>query len=97
MVNQGDIVKCDGIEFPFVVVSNNIYNKSGSVLVCPIVKKNMSVLSFPINSQSIKGYAQCDNLRMINLKKRDYIIKGSVSIAELLNIIDMIAAITDIV
>lgn len=97
MVNQGDIVKCDGIEFPFVIVSNNTYNKSGSALVCPIVKKNISVLSLPINNQSIKGYAQCDNLRMINLKKRDHIIKGSVSIVELINIIDMIAAITDIV
>lgn len=97
MVKQGDVVKFDNLAFDCVVVSNDLYNSSGNAVVCPIVKNSKSILAFPVETDVIKGYVQCDNLRMMNMNKRDYLNKGSVSVIEMINIMDIVSSIMDII
>lgn len=38
-IEQGDLLKIEGLPHPVIVVSNNYFNQSGKAIVCPIVKK----------------------------------------------------------
>ena len=37
-IEQGDLLKVSGLQYPVIVVSNNFFNESGKAIVCPIVK-----------------------------------------------------------
>ena len=37
-VEQGDLIKVAGLNYPVMVVSNNFFNETGKAIVCPIVK-----------------------------------------------------------
>ena len=37
-IEQGDLLRIEGIKYPVIVVSNNYFNQSGMVIACPIVK-----------------------------------------------------------
>lgn len=39
-VEQGALLKVEGLAHPVIVVSNNFFNQSGKVIVCPILKKS---------------------------------------------------------
>ena len=36
MIEQGDMLRVGGINYPVIVVSNNFFNQSGKVIACPI-------------------------------------------------------------
>lgn len=88
MVEQGDMIIIDGIEWPCVVISKNIYNNSGHVIVCPVTKQSDATLGYEIPS----GYIQCDNLRMLDLKKRGYSVKGRISMIDLVQVLSRVTA-----
>ena len=49
MVEQGHIIKIEGIKYPALVVSRNLYNESGRVIVCPVVSEDTgATLAYPI-------------------------------------------------
>lgn len=97
MVEQGDIICCAGIEFPCVVVSRNLYNKSGSVIVCPITKNEAATLSYEISSSMVCGYVQCDNLRLLNVFKRNVQIRGHIDMKDLVNVLSRINSLFDLI
>ena len=97
MVEQGDVIFVSAIDTPLLVVSKNVYNQSGFAVVCPILKKKASDLCTECAWKTGKGFAQSDNLRLLNLHNRSYSIKGNVGMANLLCVLSCISAIFDIV
>ena len=93
MVEQGQVIKIDGIKFPALVVSKNVFNESGRVIVCPVVSEDTgATLAYPIGSDR---YVLCDNLRQFDLNSRLYSIKDRVSLAEMINITDRVQSLFD--
>lgn len=96
MVEQGDILKLLGINFPVLVVSKEIYNKTNHIIACPLSDTDSSSLfSVSISADSFKGYAYIDNLKRIDLGERSYHVMGNVSLSQLIIIINMIQSIFD--
>ena len=93
MVEQGDILKIEGIEYMVLVVSKNRFNESGHVIVCPIISEETSAtLAFPIDQGMT---VLCDNLRQLDLKARVHSVKGRISMVQLIHIIDRIQSMFD--
>ena len=98
MVNQGDVINVGGIDAPLLVISKNTYNDSGAMIVCPIVKKKpKNILNKYIETQMIKGYVVCDDMKRLNWKDRGTFNKGTISSTKLFQILDMVSAIIDYV
>ena len=93
MVEQGQIIKIDGIKYPTLVVSKNLFNESGRVIVCPVVTEAFgATLAYPIDPDR---YVLCDNLRQLDLNARFYSITDRVSLAGIINITDRIQSLFD--
>jgi mRNA-degrading endonuclease toxin of MazEF toxin-antitoxin module len=93
MVEQGDILKMEGINHSALVISKNLYNTSGHVIVCPIISDDTaSTLSYPIGSGM---YVQCDNLRHLDISKRRYSVKDRIPLIHMINIIDRVQSLFD--
>jgi len=96
MVEQGDIIKLSGVKYPLLIVSKPAYNRGDHIIACPILSTdNGSVLSFSVESEFIKGFARVDNLRMFDLKARNYSSKGRIPLSRQILIIDMIQSLFD--
>lgn len=56
-IEQGDILKVQRQSFPVIVVSNNFFNESGKVIVCPIQEKAAAgPLHLPLKSDLAEGW-----------------------------------------
>ena len=98
MVEQGDVVKVNGVELPLLVVSGNAYNKSGAAILCPIVKNaSEATLKVFVENEQISGYALCDNIRHLDIAKRGYSGKGHIPLTKMILILDMIQSLFDYV
>jgi mRNA-degrading endonuclease toxin of MazEF toxin-antitoxin module len=98
MVKQGDIVTVRGIKHPMLVVSKDSYNKTGNMLVCPIVKEEPDILlKVYFETPQILGYVCCDSIRQLCWEDRGCSNKGSIPIAKLLYVLDMISSIFDFI
>jgi mRNA-degrading endonuclease toxin of MazEF toxin-antitoxin module len=93
MVEQGDIIKIDGIKNTALVVSKNLFNESGHAILCPIMTGSLpSTLSYSIDEDK---YVLCDNMRQIDIESRGYSVTGRVPLAHLINIVDRIQSLFD--
>ena len=93
MVEQGDIIKIQGIQQSALVVSKNLFNRTGHVIVCPVVSEDTSAtLAYPIDTDL---YVLCDNLRQLDIDSRGYSVKGRVSLADMVNIIARVQSLFD--
>ena len=73
MIEQGDLLKVDGIQHPVIVVSNNFFNESGKAIVCPILKKAVpGPLHIELKDSSVEGYVLCEQVRYLDLASRRY-------------------------
>ena len=73
MIEQGDLLKVDGIQHPVIVVSNNFFNESGKAIVCPILKKAVpGPLHIKLKDSSVEGYVLCEQVRYLDLASRRY-------------------------
>ena len=61
---QGDLLKVNGISFPVIVVSNDLFNSTGKAVVCPI-EKNTSAgpLHIELTDAPVEGYVLCEQVR----------------------------------
>ena len=93
MVEQGQILKIDGIKYPALVVSKNIFNESGRVIVCPVISGAANAtLAYPIGQDR---YVLCDNLRQLDLESRPFSVKDRVSLAGMIHIADRVQSLFD--
>ena len=72
-VEQGDLLKVEGIVHPVIVVSNNFFNQSGKAVVCPIVKKAApGPLHIELKDSGVQGCVLCEQVRYLDLAGRRY-------------------------
>ena len=72
-VEQGDILKIEGIRYPVIVVSNNFFNQSGKAIVCPILKSAApGPLHIELKDSSVDGVVLCEQVRYLDLDVRCY-------------------------
>ena len=71
MVDQGDIIKVEGIRDLVLILSKSAYNETGKIIGCPIVtKKTESSFQVEVPIDSKTFYAQSDSL--IHMQKRPH-------------------------
>lgn len=93
MVEQGEILKLEGIKHEALVVSKDRYNESGNIIVCGIADKPVNpAICFPISEDK---YAICDDMRKLDLRCREFSVKGRVSLAHMIQIIDRLQSLFD--
>lgn len=96
MVEQGDIIKIEGIKNFAVVISKNIYNESGKAVVCPVMDKaSDSLFEVEIDLDDEKKYVASDCVRQMDLDSRGYHKCGRVAYNRLIYIIDMSQSVID--
>ena len=96
MVDQGDIIKAEGISFLLVVISKDTYNQTGHALVCPIVDTpSDSPFTFDIDLPGVSGQVWYDQLRNIDLDARGYSVQDHMPLAMTLQLVDRIQALID--
>lgn len=94
--SQGEIIKVENIKYPLLVVSKDFFNTSGEVVVCPIVENTLEgPLHIYIETDKIKGYARCEDLKNLDLKARRFKKIDSISIFHLMDIVYAIQSIFD--
>ena len=72
-VEQGDLLKVEGIQHPVIVVSNNFFNRSGMAIVCPIMKKAVpGPLHIEIKDGPVEGFVLCEQVRYLDLSSRRF-------------------------
>ena len=70
-IEQGDLLKVEGIKYPVIVVSNNYFNQSGMVIVCPIVNTAVpGPLHIPLKDSAAQGIVLCEQVRYLDLSSR---------------------------
>lgn len=88
---QGDILKIENYKDYFLVVSKDIYNETGQVIVCPIVKvaKLLPIIQ-EISFEGTKQYVLCDQMKKLNMGVRGSKRIGQISIRDRMEISDII-------
>jgi mRNA-degrading endonuclease toxin of MazEF toxin-antitoxin module len=93
MVEQGDILKVEGIKHQVVVISKNSINELGRVIVCPLIHPDViPALSVMIDDGV---YVACDTIKQLDLEERRYSVRGHISILKLISIIDRVQSMMD--
>ena len=70
-IEQGDLLKIEGIKYPVIVVSNNYFNRSGMVIACPIVKTAVpGPLHIPLKDSAAQSIVLCEQVRYLDLSSR---------------------------
>ena len=95
-VEQGDLLKISGLNYPMIVVSNNFFNQSGKAVVCPILKNAIEgPLHIPLKDSSIEGYVLCEQVRYVDLSARRYSRLTSSHYFDVMDISDAVMGIFD--
>ena len=95
-LRQGDIIKFEKIQFPVLVVSKDFFNEAGMIVGCPILEKcEVGALHIPVNGKDIKGYVQCEMLKVFDVNIRRGRKVDSIHMADIMNVTDAIQGIFD--
>lgn len=93
-VEQGDLLKVDGVAHPVFVVSNNFFNRSGKVIACPILKKaTPGPLHISIDNQIVEGSVLCEQVRYLDLSARRFTKLSQAHYFETMDISDAVMGI----
>lgn len=95
-VEQGDLLKIGGLKYPVMVVSNNFFNKSGKVIVCPIVDTaSKGPLHIPLKDSQVTGFVLCEQVRYLDLSKRHYSKLSNTHYFDIMDISDAVISMFD--
>lgn len=94
MVNQGDIIKVEGIKLNILVVSQDMINENEVCIGVPLSKDFKETVTHIKNSFS-KELLITEQLRYIDLTARYYQKLGSLSLQEMQNVIDVVQGLFD--
>ena len=98
MVDQGDILKVEGIKSQILVISKSLYNESGKVVACPLLNSQTdSSFLVEIQLADEKYFVESDSVKKIDIAKRGYRVVGRAPLAKLMIVLDMVQAIIEIV
>jgi len=93
-VEQGDLLKVDGVAHPVIVVSNNFFNRSGKVVACPILKQAVpGPLHIRLSNTDLEGFVLCEQVRYLDLSARHYVRLSQIHYYEIMDISDAVMGI----
>jgi mRNA-degrading endonuclease toxin of MazEF toxin-antitoxin module len=96
VIEQGDILKVEKLNSPVLVVSKNFFNQSEEAIVCPIIKSaGLDPLHICIKAEDISGFVLCEQMRLLDLRVREFKKTGRIKYADIINITDAIQGIFD--
>ena len=96
VIEQGDMLRVSGIEYPVIIVSNNYFNESGKVIACPILKNAVEgPLHIKLRDSTVEGYVLCEQVKYLDLKARDYSKLTSTHYFDIIDISDAVMGIFD--
>ena len=91
---QGDLLSIANIKHTVLVVSNNTFNESGSVMVCAVVRNaEPGPVHIKLQTPEVEGYALCEQLKLIDLTARRFSKLGAVLHYDVLNVADAVMSI----
>lgn len=96
MVNQGDIIKVDGIKLNMLVISRDIINENEVCIVVPL-SSNFSESVTHIKNSFSRELLITEQLRYIDLTSRYYKKLGNLSLEEMQNVVDVVQGLFDII
>ena len=92
-VEQGDLLKVEGIQHPVIVVSNNFFNESGKAIVCPILKKAVpGPLHIELKDSTVEGFVLCEQVRYLDLASRRYLKLTQTHYFDIMDISDAVSS-----
>ena len=95
-VDQGDLLKVEGLKYPAIVVSNDFFNASGKAIVCPIVKNAIAgPLHIPLRNCPVEGYVLCEQVRFVDLAARRFSKMTATHYFDIMDISDAVMGIFD--
>ena len=95
-VEQGDVIKVAGLNYPVMVVSNNFFNETGKAIVCPIVKNAVEgPLHIRLKESTVEGYVLCEQVRYLDLTVRRFSKLGDAHHYDVMDISDAVMGMFD--
>lgn len=96
-LEQGQIIKVENIKGELLVVSKELYNKTGSVIVCPIVDNmNEGILQYRIHTEKVSGTVLCDQIKNLDLSVRGYKVLCNIDLLSRMTISDIIQGLIEV-
>lgn len=95
-VEQGDLLKVEGLKHPVMVVSNDFFNESGKAIVCPILKgATEGPLHIPLRKCPVEGVVLCEQVRYVDLSARRFSKLAESRYFDIMDISDAVMAMFD--
>ncbi|MBR4442390.1 MAG: type II toxin-antitoxin system PemK/MazF family toxin [Clostridia bacterium] len=95
-VKQGALLRVGGIQWPVVVVSNDFFNTSGKVVVCPILEDAVEgPLHIRMTDAPVEGFILCEQVRFVDLKARRFSRIGDLNYYTLMDVSDAVMGMFD--
>ena len=96
MIEQGDMLRVSGINYPMIVVSNNFFNQSGKVIACPIMKNAIEgPLHIKLKDSTVEGIVLCEQVKYLDLKARHFSKLTSTHYFDIMDISDAVMGMFD--
>ena len=96
IIEQGDMLRISGINYPVIVVSNDFFNQSGKVIACPIVKNAIEgPLHIKLKDSSVEGIVLCEQVKYLDLKARHFSKLTSTHYFDIMDISDAVMGMFD--
>lgn len=96
LVEQGDLLKVDGLSHPVIVVSNNFFNQSGKAVVCPTLRRAAAgPLHIRLKDTPVEGYVLCEQMRYVDLAARHFSKLTATHYFDIIDISDAVMSIFD--
>lgn len=91
-VEQGDLLKVEGIAHPVMVVSNNFFNQTGKAIVCPVMKTAVpGPLHIALKAPAVEGFVLCEQVRYMDLAARRFARLVGAHYYDVMDIADAVA------
>lgn len=71
IIEQGDIIKAEGLKGFYLIVSKNFFNMTEQAILCPIADDaSPDPLHIMIRTDEVAGAVLCEQMRMVDLRYR---------------------------
>ena len=95
-IEQGDLLKVDGLKYPVIVVSNDFFNGSGKAIVCPILKNAVEgPLHIRLKDCPVEGVILCEQVRYVDLSVRRFSKMTASHYFDIMDISDAVVSMFD--
>lgn len=96
VIEQGDIIKVEGLKGFYLIVSKNSFNMTEQAILCPVVDDaSQDPLHIAIKTDEVSGSVLCEQMRMIDLQFRGFKKVSRIPYEVVMDVTDAIQGIFD--